>query len=297
MRVVANAGLNLPDASVARYEVHLTPQRIVVDGVQHDTRRATYRDIDHWYATAKQTPHILGTSAAELVQDYEQLARDASEILVLTASRKLIGTYDAAMSAKRVFDAMPRKRPVRIEVIDLANLDIGTTMLALACLEGVRHNEPLGDIVRAMGRAIEANAAFFFPADLERFAKGGRAGESKALLASARGVTPLIRVVDGEPKPVGRIVHGDDPVPAFADKIVEAVGPGRSVWVGLTHAGDTRHVDALRRRLEKLLDVRYVLTREESATLYLNIGQKSFGVAVLPVDSVPWSLDGQLASR
>jgi len=38
MRIITNPGSNLTSAIVARYDVDVTPQQIVVDGVLHDTR-------------------------------------------------------------------------------------------------------------------------------------------------------------------------------------------------------------------------------------------------------------------
>lgn len=288
MRIVTNAGVNLPPAAVARYSVHLSPQRLVVDGVQYDTRRTTFADIDHWVATAKQPAQIVGTTPAELVAELDQIARTDDEILVLTTTRKGVSTYDAAVAAKRVLSE--GARPPQIAVVDLETVDIGATLLALAALHGAAQGRDLDALQRGMYRAVSASATFLFPADIARFAKDPRGA---AMVARAEGATPVLQVEDGELMDVASVKHGEDPVPVIADKVVAAVGAGSKVWLGLTHDGDARRVEALKTLLAGRLDVQFWLVQEQSAALYLRLGMKSFAVSVLPVASLAWPVDGQ----
>jgi hypothetical protein len=102
VRIVTNPGTNLDAAEIARYRPLLTPQTIVVDGVEHDTRDTTsHVDIDAWVKQAKEHPCVLGTSAARFVDAFRTLAQDHEEILVVQGSRHVIGSSASAVSGGR----------------------------------------------------------------------------------------------------------------------------------------------------------------------------------------------------
>ena len=66
MRIVTNPGCNLPAAAIRHFDLEICPQQIVVDGVSHDTRAGIpYPVIDGWVRTARDFPHVVGTTAHE----------------------------------------------------------------------------------------------------------------------------------------------------------------------------------------------------------------------------------------
>lgn len=117
--IVTNPGSNLTADEVREHDIRLTPQQIVVDGEAHDTRGGfTFADIDRWVQSAKQHPHVVGTTASEFVQYFQRLAQEDSEILAVMTSRKIIGSHDAALVAANTLKAHPRFAHVRILVAD-----------------------------------------------------------------------------------------------------------------------------------------------------------------------------------
>lgn len=270
MFVVANAASNLPESIIARYGVRLSPQRIVVDGIHHDTRRATYGEVDHWLATAKQPPFIQDTTAAEYVREVQQVG---GEVLVLTGPRRLFGAFDAATSAERV---------IPMTVIDLEAYDTPAALLTLIVLEGLRRSAFSAKTMRLI---VSAQVTYAYQADVSRFR-----WKSPPL----QGAKPLVRMLDGEPHVVGGVEHGSDPVDALAEAMIRELGSARPVYLAIAHAMNPRAAEAVEARLRSHLDVRRVISAPATATFYMLNGEKSFAVAAVPADSVPWTVDGQL---
>src|SRR5690349_7108042 len=132
MRIVTNPGANLPAVMLAHYGIALAPQQIVVDGTSHDTREeVTLAQVDAWVRTAKEHPYVIGTTAAELATLFTEVGRDNEDILAIMSSRKIISSYDAAVSATRTLAKHDRYAKLRIRVVDTTVTDLGAGMICV----------------------------------------------------------------------------------------------------------------------------------------------------------------------
>ncbi|MBS2026280.1 MAG: hypothetical protein JST54_00125 [Deltaproteobacteria bacterium] len=69
MRIVSNPGSNLDEDLANRLKIDLMPQRIVVDGIPHDTRgEIPLSKVDAWIQRSSSHPHVQGTTAADFVE-------------------------------------------------------------------------------------------------------------------------------------------------------------------------------------------------------------------------------------
>ncbi len=286
VRFVTNPGSNLSDEEVREFDLFLTPQQIVVDGVYHDMRtKAPHATVDAWVKTAKEHPFVLGSSAAECSDYFRQIAGRDKGIVMLTTSRQLIGTYTAAVAAARSFAAL--HPDVNIDVVDTRSTDLGAGMTVLFAAEAARAGKPQREVVALADRFAAAGKVMFHIPSLDYIVKGGRASFLRAWVADLLRVTPLLSFVNGELKAVGRVARSADPVVAIRDAIVQDVPAGRAVWLAVLNGGTP---DAA--RLADLLRRTYVVEREFvrplSASIYLHGGPRCMGAAVYPTDALPW---------
>jgi fatty acid-binding protein DegV len=100
VRIVTNPGSDLPHSLLARYEIDLTPQQIVVDGTPHDTRGGIEAS-------------ALRAWMADLLRVRPMLALKKGEVAVaakISASADLVATLadaaDASMHGRRVWIAV-----------------------------------------------------------------------------------------------------------------------------------------------------------------------------------------------
>lgn len=64
VRIITNPGSNLDDDEVHRHDVEVMPQKVVVDGISHDTRNdlGNFEKIDRWVKSAQRHPTVQGTA-------------------------------------------------------------------------------------------------------------------------------------------------------------------------------------------------------------------------------------------
>jgi len=131
---------------------------------------------------------------------YDKLAEETDEILVITLSSKLSGTYQSAMSAKDLAEKKPR-----IEVIDSLTVAMGLGLVVISAARKAATGLKLDELTDFVRRAIERSHFIAYFDTLKYLAKGGRIGRAQGLLGSVLSIKPILTVKEGEISPVTRL--------------------------------------------------------------------------------------------
>ena len=146
-----------------------------------------------WPTTTQPTP----TAFAEV---FNQLADTTDEILVVTLSKKLSGTYQSAIGAKSLV-----KKNCRIEVIDSENVAMGFGLIVIDAAKEAQKGTRLKELVDFVNQAKLRSHFIVYFDTLKYLAKGGRIGKAQGWLGSLLSVKPLLTVREGEMAPVTRV--------------------------------------------------------------------------------------------
>lgn len=291
MLLLTNPGSNLAPEIISRYGLVVMPQRIMVDGVPHDTREHISQAlVDKWVREAKRWPETVGTTAAETVAAFDQACRAGErELVVVHTSRKIINSYQSAEAARRTFLASPQGAGTRIELIDSSVTDVGTALLCILVGEAIRAGRPIDDVVRIANTAAGGVRMVIGLDTLDNMVKGGRASFLRAWVADMLGLRPLIGFADGALGVVGKYQRKGDLVKSLADELIRALGGKRRVWLAVAHTSDMAKAARLEEEVRSRLDVAWVYTRPIASGVYLHAGAGALGVAVIPVDDLGWT--------
>ena len=138
-------------------------------------------------------------SPGSFAEAYDKLAGETDEILVITLSSKLSGTYEVALQSIGLM-----KRKCRVEVIDSQWAVMAEGFIVIAAAKAVQAGASLDEVMAIARRNIsrvDFHAAFD---TLEYLRRGGRIGKAQALLGSMLKVNPIITLRDGVVEPAGR---------------------------------------------------------------------------------------------
>jgi DegV family protein with EDD domain len=290
MRIVTNPGSNLSAAAVRHYDLFLTPQQIVVDGVQHNTRDGIdLATVDAWVKTAREHPYVLGTSAAEYADVFRHVAEKDRKILAVMTSRKIIGSYTAAVAASRALARLHGYGDVHVAVVDTKVTDVGAGLATLLAGEAVRAALPLQSVIEVLEAFAEQGRFLFVPETLDYLVKGGRASFVKAAIANFLDRVPLIAMEDGDLRSIGTLSRSEDATATLVERLVSEFGEGRRVWCAIAHGNAPDRARGLAFAVERSFKVEYMKVRPFHASIYLHAGPGSVGVYVCPVDRLPWN--------
>jgi DegV family protein with EDD domain len=130
---------------------------------------------------------------------YNKLAEETDEILTITISSKLSGTYQSAVSA---IDMVQKK--CRVEVIDSELVAMGLGLVALAAASAAQQGAKLDELADFVRDALGRSHWITYFDTLKYLAKGGRIGKAQGLLGSVLSFKPILTVKEGEIHPVTR---------------------------------------------------------------------------------------------
>ncbi len=130
-------------------------------------------------------------------EEFKKATSDGSDVVMITLSSKLSGTYKNAVSAAEKFDG-------KVFVVDSLSATIGERLLGLYALELAKQNLPAKTIKTILDDAKTRLKIIAAIDTLEYLKKGGRISAASATIGTILSIKPLIQVIDGEVKVVGK---------------------------------------------------------------------------------------------
>jgi len=189
---------------------------------------------------------VLPTSTqpapVDFANAYDKLCDDTNEILAITLSSKLSGTYQ---SARAGIELMKNKK-CRVEVIDSQTVAMGLGLVVLLAAREARKGANLDTLVDFTRKALSRSHFMAYFDTLKYLAKGGRIGKAAGLLGSVLSFKPILTVKDGEMAPVTRLRSRA----AGLDYLYHFISVCPNIHsIGIEHSTDPAGADELARRL------------------------------------------------
>lgn len=153
----------------------------------------------HRLMTEDIVPTTTQPSPAAFADVYKKLAEDTDEILVITASSKLSGTYQSAIGAIDLLDGKSR-----IEVIDSQTVAMGHGLIVIAVAEAAQKGAGLDELIELANSALPRSHFAVYFDTLQYLARGGRIGRAQSLLGSMLSVKQILTIKEGEISPLTR---------------------------------------------------------------------------------------------
>ena len=138
-------------------------------------------------------PTTTQPSPGAFADIYNKIAEDTNEILVITLSSKVSGTYQSATAGKEL-----AKKKCRIEVIDSLTVAMGLGLVVIAAAKEARKGVGLDELVAFTRRTLQRSHFIAYFDTITYLAKGGRIGKARSLLGAMLSVKPILTVDDGE---------------------------------------------------------------------------------------------------
>jgi DegV family protein with EDD domain len=138
-------------------------------------------------------------SPGDFAETYNRLAEETDEILVITLTSKLSGTYEVALQSVGLM-----KKKCRVEVIDSQWAAMAQGFLAITAAKAAKAGAGLDEVLAVVHRNMSRVGLLGAFDTLEYLKRGGRIGKAQAFLGSVLKVNPVIGLKDGEVFPVTR---------------------------------------------------------------------------------------------
>ena len=200
VKIVADSVSDLPSQVAEELGITVVPLNVRFgEEVYRDGIDLTAEQFYDKLRYSKILPVTSVPSPATFAEAYDKLAKETDEILVITLTSKLSGTYEVALQSIGLME-----KKCRVEVVDSqwAVMAQGFIVIAAAraAQAGASFDEVL-DITHRNTKRVDMRAAFD---TLEYLKRGGRIGAAQAFLGSMLKINPIITMRDGVVQPAGR---------------------------------------------------------------------------------------------
>lgn len=136
----------------------------------------------------------------DFINVYNKLAEETDQILVITLSSKLSGTYESALNAKGLLE-----KDCRIELIDSQTVAMGLGLIVITLAKAAQDGASLDEVTDLAHRAMARSHFTVYFDTLKYLAKGGRIGKAQGLLGALLSVKPVLTIKNGEMSPLTRL--------------------------------------------------------------------------------------------
>jgi DegV family protein with EDD domain len=280
IRIITDSTCEAPDALLHHPAVSVVPLSVVFgqtalrDGIDI-TREEFWRRLP----TADPLPSTSQVTPADFLALFQQFTAAGDEIVAVTISAKLSGTYDSAISARKSLPTAP------IDVIDSRSTSVGLGLMLQEAVTMADAGASRDEIVAKLARMREQIHIIFVVETLEYLQRGGRIGKAQAFVGTLLKFKPLLAIVDGEIVPVTRVRSRAKALEAMQETLLQQVPQrGPQVCLALTQAMAPEDAKTVGAALATSFGTSQIFTAALGPVLGVHVGPGTIGAAVYPGD-------------
>ena len=142
-------------------------------------------------------PTTSQAAPADFAEAFERLTANGDEVVCLTISSKLSGTYQSAMIAAADFEG-------RVRVVDTLNVALGAQILARYALRLASGGRGMDEVADELERVKGRVHIIALLDTLEYLKRGGRISTAAAAVGGVFSIKPVITIRDGAVAVIGK---------------------------------------------------------------------------------------------
>jgi DegV family protein with EDD domain len=235
IKIITDSSSDLPRNLQEQYAIEIVPLNIQF-GEQHFKAGVTI-DNETFYKMmrdAKELPKSACPAPYDFLESFKKTPEE-EDLLVLTISKSLSGTYDSAVLAKNMLlEEQPNRK---IEVIDSSNGSPGMVLLLVQAARDIEAGNSFEEVVEALNEAVPKTNTFILLETLENVIKGGRLDRFKGTIANALNIKISLRVdLEGKIEVFEKVRGEKKALRRFIDTIEEYTKEFEDHTISLSHS-------------------------------------------------------------
>jgi DegV family protein with EDD domain len=247
MKIITDSTADLSGELYEKYDIGMVPLTVHLG----ERTWLDFHDVkpDEYYALLRKSktfPTTSQPSPQDFINAFAPFVAKDEPILSVHISSKLSGTFQSATLARSHFP------DARIEVVDSLQASLGLGMILLIVAEKVATGASFESIVDFIHELTGKVETYFSVDSLDHLQKGGRIGRAQAFLGTLMKVKPLLKLVEGEIRPVEKIRTTEKLISRFAELVEKFAEEGSRVRLS---TGESDNSDIMTGLLDRLLKI------------------------------------------
>ena len=262
----------LEESYIAANPVRVVPLSVHYDGkMEKEGLPGTFEPFFTSLRNSDTFPTTSQPSAGEFLEVYRELLAQDHDIIVLTISSGISGTYHSASTAVEMSDA-----PDRISVIDSQTTAGNLKALVQMGIRMASEGKSRDEIVAELEKQKNNSGVRLTVETLDYLKKGGRLSNAGAFIGTLLNIKPVLGLINGTVQPVGK-ARGKKKALA---RMVAAV-PNGTFLVHVAHVMSADEAGVLRELLEAQLPQAEIILSELGPVIGAHLGPGAMGILYL----------------
>ena len=276
VQIITDSTSDLTAEELRELGVHVIHMRVIFeDGVYTDGVDITKEEFYTKQAEAKVLPKTTQVNPGEFCDAFQPLLDTGDEVVAILLSSKLSGSFQSAVIAKDMVEGAER-----LHLVDSLNVTLGEGLLVREAVR-LRDAGKSGAEIAAAIEALRSRVRFVaFVGTLKYLKMGGRISASTAALGTMLNISPVVAVVDGEVKSVGK-VRGSQKIMAYTLDFAKEYPVDTRHCVVFGHSRCQETMEAYRDKVTAALGIRDCAWDELGAVIGTHAGPGCYGLAYI----------------
>lgn len=200
IKLIVDSASDVEKDEADKLGVELIPMKVRFGENEYsDGFNLTHRDFFEKLIENNEFPQTSQINEFAWAEKFAEMTADGSEVIAVTISAKLSGTYSCAVKAAKKFDG-------KVRVVDSIQACIGERILLEYAIKLVKNGRTCDEIVTELNEKKHKIKLLAVLDTLKYLRKGGRISSVAAIAGEMLSIKPVIAIEKGEIKLLGKAI-------------------------------------------------------------------------------------------
>ena len=271
IQIVIDSTAYLSNEYIKEHNIEVAHLSVELD--EHREREGfmgSFKDFFERFENSKDFPKTSQPPVGEFVECFERLLKRGTEVLVVTFSSKLSGTYCSAVMASEMFDEGI------VSVIDSETAVANYRQMIYKAVEMSKNGMDKKDIISEI-ESMKDNMSINLTVDsLEYLKRGGRLSNMQAIIGTLLNIKPIISLTGGELLATDKVRGKKKALDNMISKIPKGVKT-----IGVDHVENLAEAEKVKAMLEEKFSNADITIGEIGPVIGAHLGPKSLGICCM----------------
>ncbi len=211
-------------------------------------------------------PTTSQVSPGEFKKVFEQNLKEYDQIICITMSKKMSGTYEAAGIAKELLSTD------NIEIIDSKAISFGYGLIVIDAARNVQNGLEYNEIIKNINYNVENLVNLFIVDTLEYLQKGGRLSATEAIIGNVLKIKPILTIKDGKLTSLDKVRGRKKAMNYIFEYLEDNKYDFKDKTIGFFHAEDEKYLESFISEIENRHEVGEILISNVGAVVGTHSG-------------------------
>ncbi|SDK82602.1 DegV family protein [Natronincola ferrireducens] len=268
VKIITDSTAYIDRVFASKHNIEIIPLSVNFEGkTENEGFPGDFEEFFQRLAKSQDFPKTSQPSVGAFSVAYNKALDEGYEVVVITISSKLSGTYNSASTAATLVDE------TKISVIDSESTAANLKALVEIALELTNKDMAREEIVAEIEMQKKKMGIYLTVGTLDYLKKGGRLTSTAALLGSLLNIRPIIALKDGKLEGIAK-VRGKKKA---LEKMIEAI-PEETSLISICHIYALEEALELKAIVEGSFPKTRVTIEELGPVIGSHLGPKALGI-------------------